>query len=215
MELAEKLMEINRITCKLIWNLPDANSAHENYTGLIFPIKRDRKRRVSEQEARMIYVNILNENGLCYSVETPTEKVYIFSGRRGARSAQSDLTIYRYENGWRRAANIEFKAHNPTRKEIEKDIEKLTKEGLFGVWFHIFENVNSRTLRSVFQKIDVALEKHPAKADILFCFCVLNNWACMKLLSSDNIDGFFRLDYKVRRGEIIVFDSNGWEIITK
>lgn len=107
--------------------------------------------RVSEQELRFIFVEQFNksdtakENGLFYSIETPTVNFYDFTGvpqvvereehdkkkgQKGAgRSANIDLVIYQKKDDTiKRIALIEFKARNPDEKYYRKDICKLINE---------------------------------------------------------------------------------------
>ncbi|RLF01280.1 MAG: hypothetical protein DRJ64_10845 [Thermoprotei archaeon] len=134
--------------------------------------------RISEQEARFVYCSVLNKSNFFYSIETPTEKRY----GDGNRSASTDLSIYKYMNGFRKLADVEFKDHNARFEEIEKDVKKLVNEGITGNWFHLLKNINSRTLKSLFNKIERALiVNYSDKIPILFCFCVLSRkWACIK-----------------------------------
>jgi len=163
-----------------------------------------------------------------YSIETPTEKEYQISGK-GKRSASTDLSIFEYKNGFIKLVNVEFKAHNARFEEIEKDIRKLVNEGILGNWFHLLKNINSKTLVSVFDKMERALiANYSDNISILFCFCVLNKkWACIKHFNWNGsefsqeekqekyrafVEEFFRLDYMVRKRKVIVLDENGWLI---
>jgi len=86
--------------------------------------------------------------------------------------------------------------------------------------------VNSVTLRALFGKIKRALlNNYSDSITVLFCFCVLDKkWACMKHFYWDGFEfseeekqenfkafaeDFFRLDYFVKRRELIVRDENG------
>lgn len=225
--MLSELIDINKKTCDLVWTLPDVDSKPAiGYPRLVIPHRRNMDQRISEQEARFVYCSILNNSDFYYSIETPTEKEYQLSGR-GKRSASTDLSIYEYNNGFRKLVNVEFKAHNPKFEDIEKDVKKLVNEGIAGNWFHLLKNVNSRTLKSLFSKIERALiANYSDKISILFCFCVLNKkWACMKHFNWNSekgksesyrmfVEEFFRLDYAVRR-EITVIDGNGWLIYSK
>jgi len=153
-DIIKDLIEVNR---RLSYNLWNVSFFGEKPSGLsprlIFPKKREKNKkdedikRISEQEARILYCNILNNLNYFYSIETPTDYAYIQSGKTGV-SALSDLSIYRCtDKGFKKKANVEFKALNPTTEDINKDIEKIIKEGLDGNWF--------------------------SKISILFCMCVL------------------------------------------
>ena len=110
--------------------------------------------RISEQELRFIFVEQFNKsvenigNNLFYSIETPTDEFYYFSGEsprcipkgehkrkkkngeNGAgRSANIDLVILQKDGKCiNRVALIEFKAHNPKTEDYRKDICKLINE---------------------------------------------------------------------------------------
>ena len=146
---------------------------YKNKTGrrtfLKFPQFREinekkNKIRISEQELRFSLTN-LHEHlqhdkrssypELYYSVETPTEEEYSFSGK-DSRSAASDLSFFDSEN---KVLNIEFKAKNPEQKAVCKDIEKLFKEKCNGAWIHILENENSGTVKALFGKFKNAFDK--------------------------------------------------------
>lgn len=125
-------------------NLPEIGSR------ILFPKysehrKPSEKDRISEQELRFIFVEQLNkyadENNidLYYSVETPTDKSYVFDEDNGGPtvvapkgkgvSARIDLAIMAKDAGnFKRIALIEFKAHNPDVNDYRKDICKLINE---------------------------------------------------------------------------------------
>ena len=76
-------------------------SAEPDRCRLLFPrYRKDEdcekaKLRVSEQEARFAFVEALCKGGkFRYSVETPTDKLYRFTGETKEVSAQTDLTVY-------------------------------------------------------------------------------------------------------------------------
>ncbi|NLL61245.1 MAG: hypothetical protein GX240_00425 [Candidatus Atribacteria bacterium] len=186
MMVIKDLFEINRRLSYDLWNVTCRN---EKPTGLsprlIFPVKRiQHEIRISEQEARILYCNILNNLNYFYSIETPTDKRYKHTGNTEV-SALSDLSIYKntcdkknHQNYYfDKLANIEFKAHNPAEKNIEKDIEKLVKEGIDGNWVHILKNINSATLPVLFQKFINSIKECSKKFDkisILFGITVLD-----------------------------------------
>jgi hypothetical protein len=117
----------------------DCHFAPVGKSRLIFPKKSDGTIRVSEQELRFIFVEQLNEHvrenwDVYYSVETPTEYNYRFSGASApechgveadGRSANIDLSIH--NNQGERIALIEFK-HGHDFDAMNKDFLKLAKE---------------------------------------------------------------------------------------
>lgn len=114
---------------------------------IIYPKKRDGETRISEQEAKQIFIGKVVDQGITYSVETPTKETYSFSGNTPL-SAQIDLSLY--PEG--RQVDIEFKAHNVDIKNIMKDFEKLICEGNKGIFFHLIKNSNSGTIPSILNK---------------------------------------------------------------
>lgn len=132
--------------------------------------------RVSEQEARFIMAGELAKSGLAYSVETPTQGLYQFTGKT-AISANTDVTVYPCNTGGSldRHWNVEFKSGgfggergDNTQANgimsIQKDIEKLLREEADGFWFHTLEAIDSATLNLVWQSYTQTLR---AKANDL------------------------------------------------
>lgn len=123
--------------------------------------------------------------------------------------------------------NIEFKAHNPAQEQIRKDIEKLIRERIAGMWFHVLKNVDSRTIPVLFEKIKESfLQCEHFLGDtglsFIFCFCVFEkSWACMKHFhyssEEDNfqeyLDSFFALDYSIWNKKIEVDNEHDWNIL--
>lgn len=241
-KVIEDLKEINRRLSYDLWNVCFSGEKPSGLSPrLIFPQKRKRNendesiKRISEQEARILYCNILNNLNYFYSIETPTQNPYKHNGISGT-SALSDLSIYSFKgNEFEKEANVEFKAHNPTTKNISKDIEKLIKEGKDGNWFHILKNIDSGTIPSVFNKFITSIDEYKDKRSekcILFCFCILekkfsiikeyfykpslrkkikidveNFFSMSKTDVSNNIEG------KTVDKQKEVLENNGWMII--
>lgn len=115
---------------------------------LIFPQYRDGRLRVSEQEARFAFVESLSQGPLKYSIEAPTSKLYSFSGKTPL-SAQTDLQLhYGSQVG---VCNVEFKAKGVSLSAqdnfpIYKDVQKLLREPVWGLWFHLLERVDKWTI---------------------------------------------------------------------
>jgi hypothetical protein len=168
---------------------------------LIWPTKRDGIRRISEQEAKFAFVDALSDTSFYYSVETPTIQKYRFKDDlknvdstemdelKTSMSARTDLTLYLSDQDrFYRCINMEFKAHNPVQKHIDKDIEKLVREvqdyATLGNWFHLLTNSDRETFPALFGKFERALngtfkqletlEHEILRVDILFCFCVID-----------------------------------------
>ena len=120
----------------------------------LFPRYRNNKLRVSEQEARFAFVEALCRRSLRYSIETPTSKRYQFKGNTNKISAQTDLSVYDM-NGKSSICNVEFKAHGASKDNpaIKKDVEKLLREPVWGLWFHILKGVNNSTINNLISVI--------------------------------------------------------------
>ncbi len=123
---------------------------------LIFPIKRDKSTRISEQELRFIFVEQLNREinegwNVYYSVETPTSEPYCFTGKK-KESGCIDLVIHNAK--FQRIAVIEFKAHN--RGSAEKDFIKLSnpkEDGKYRYFISLLKNVSGSTPGNIHKKI--------------------------------------------------------------
>ena len=172
----ENLKEINRDTSRGLWRMGAFNKRPETLGGrLIFPAYSEkangaeRVERISEQEARFVYSRILEGcNGYFYSIETPTEKSYSFSSK-GERSAMSDLSLYKVSD-LTKVVNVEFKAHNPDKNAIHKDVVKLVKEAIpdgngqtvvIGNWYHLLQNADKGTIPSILQKFQSVFDSSP------------------------------------------------------
>jgi hypothetical protein len=122
--------------------------------GLIFPRKRDGSLRISEQEAKLIFVQHLTvDKRYCFCVETPTTETYTQKGTT-PMSARVDVTLIGSDRT--PVAHIEQKAHNCEVESIRKDLEKLLREGTTGCWFHTLERADRGTIHSLFTKFKTA-----------------------------------------------------------
>lgn len=147
------------------------------------------KTRISEQELRFIFVEQLNKYNnldLYYSIETPTQKAYVFSEDKGGPkvvgetdkngvSARTDLVIYtKNDNQFIRAALIEFKAHNPDINDYRKDICKLINEetdnGCLKYFIQLINVKNQiTTLNNIKEKTKNAYALKEEGKDINYC----------------------------------------------
>lgn len=240
--IIEDLIEINRRLSHDLWNVSFFGEKPSGLSPrLIFPKKRKKNKkgedikRISEQEVRTLYCNILNNLNYFYSIETPTDNAYIQSGKT-AVSALSDLSIYIFsKDEFKKKANVEFKAHNPDIKNIIKDIEKIIKEKEHGNWFHILENIDKGTLPSVFNKFILSFKKYKgegSKKFILFCICILEKkWGMIKHFEYDSSSGknisnhieeflcmdknnnLNNIDGKNLEAQKDILKNNGWMIV--
>jgi hypothetical protein len=170
----EELKNLSELVSQRLW---DINQNNPKRPHLIFPEYRDNKIRVSEQESKVIFTNVLEETRWFYSVETPTVETYIQSGSTPL-SARTDISLYASHSTSSKVLNIELKAHNPSKESFRKDLEKIVREGLDGLWFHTLDNSNRGTLPSIYQKIhDAFHDLLPylvgKERNILFAFCTL------------------------------------------
>jgi len=222
------VIEINRRLLYDLWNLTDVSQPPTGLSPrLILPKMRNKSIRISEQEARFLYCSLLNNFNYFYSVETPTEKVYIQKGLK-PQSASSDLSLYIYnDNAIEKVMNVEFKAHNPQIEFIAKDIEKLIKEPVKGNWFHLLKNIDGGTLPSLFNKFIESFNKYRNIVEndslsIIFSFCVLEKkWACLnhflynpdKNDFSEYVKNFFDIEYTIQKSKVKVTNKGSWQII--
>jgi len=223
-------MEINRRLFYDLWNISNVSLLPTGLSPrLILPKRRSQDLRISEQEARFLYVGLLNTLNYFYSVETPTEQVYSQTGQK-SQSGASDLSLYiQDENQMTKVMNVEFKAHNPARKDVLKDIEKLIYENITGNWFHLLKSIHRQSIPVLFDKIAYSLKvcREKYKVDeisILFSFCVLERkWACVKYFKYNEsvgnfekyVDDFLKIKYQIKMGKVEVLDDAGWNIISQ
>ncbi len=136
---------------------------------LIFPLKHKknlrvsahhaREYRVSEYEVNQLFCREIERRSIHYSIETPTK--YLYSGlsaeeplchgkSQNKNGLPTNVRTTLYEPNLRRAWNIEFKAGNIDG--IKKEILKLVCEPQYGIFFHLFESADGRTLPMVGNK---------------------------------------------------------------
>lgn len=145
---------------------------------LVFPIKRDNSRRISEQESKILITQWLAGHGVNYSIETPTRGAYQQSGQAGM-SARIDVTVYGSPSPADRRLNMELKAGTSSLEAYRKDFEKLLREGIPGLWFHTLEAASEGAWRSIESSMAESFSRLSAHTDaaqhtVHFAFCVLN-----------------------------------------
>lgn len=203
----QDLKDLNKEVCRRLWHMTSVNEAPGVLSPhLIIPPYAATTGadedvgaiRISEQEARFAYAEVLAASPYYYSVETPTRCKYTFSGQHEReRSAQSDMSLYLPDDsGLTKIADVELKAGNPPDDTIAKDIEKLIREGIepaeprpLGNWFHLLAEADWSTFEVLFDKFRLSFEKNAAfakgRVSIVMCFCVLSRrsgrepWACL------------------------------------
>lgn len=166
--IKDSLRELKDIACE-----SESESQNQN-SKLIFPQKRlDKSPRISEQEARFLFVRELevqkDKHSFYYSIETPTENIYQFSkgGKKiepkisVGKSANIDVTLYIKGNEkFHRKHLIEFKYGNIDT--CKKDFLKLLfdMDGLYNFYVNILDRDNlskRKTLESIIEKYQNAI----------------------------------------------------------
>ena len=174
----DMVMEATQRMCRTVFE--SLRSAYHKRSGrpkLIFPNRRDRTKRVSEQESKILITQLLENHGYYYSIETPTDEEYTQTGQR-SRSARVDVTVYGESDDEERHVNIELKSRTPGVESFRKDFEKLLREKVAGLWFHTLKDANDGTWQTIEDNMGKAFrllgkEISGSKHTIAFCFCVL------------------------------------------
>jgi hypothetical protein len=170
--------------------------------------KQDDGKRVSEQEARFLFVHKLEQdtNAQClYSVEAPTKELYQFKGVEApiigqGQSGSIDVCLYNLNGN--REHLIEFKALNPEQKAYSKDFLKLICDegGLTNYFVQVIENTDSGTIPNIEGKYKAAIANAYVQAQ-----------AQIPPLKQSNLVIFL---YVMKTEEIIKYkvDGNGYEV---
>jgi len=199
---------------------------------LVFPHYRGKcgsSIRVSEQEARFAFVEALCQGPLMYSVEAPTSKLYKFTGKTPL-SAQTDLAVHD-ERGIR-FCNVEFKAKgvSPSGQKhfpIYKDLQKLLREPVWGLWFHLLQSTNNSTINNLLAvmarqigEVQRKFGKELESPGLTLHACVLQHGFSLQkdvyfpgdgALADDELRGQLRVDLHVSQSKLLdVHDLNGW-----
>lgn len=176
MKPTDEIIEVNKETSKVLWHAWLTREDSCQFGKLRFSQYRDETWHMSEQESRFLFAEVAAAKNYCYSVETPTQEVYSFSGQ-GKRSASTDLTLYLSNKNY---YNVEFKAKTPNIKGFQKDIEKLLREPCHGGnWFHSLKTTDNRTLRVLSSRFTESFNQQPTEKsmfvekEIVFWICVI------------------------------------------
>lgn len=176
-EIKDRIAEILNRTFQVLdksyrHNDEESGKANLQASGsrLIFPCYRNGERRISEQELRFVFIEQFNqycdETGwdAYYSVETPTEWKYRFSGMAKPHKTEGDdgqsamVDVCIHDNQGSRLCLIEFKAGNPESFCYIKDLIKLKEEGQLGFFVQLLEKQNSATWPSIMSKISADID---------------------------------------------------------
>lgn len=162
----------------------------KNYkTRLVYPIKRksqDNDVRISEQEIKQIFIQVLNEENheFLYSIETPTFSEHRFTGQ-SYRSGNIDLCLYivnEANSHAKRKYLLEFKALNSG--PYESDFNKLahgvvkeeTNENIDTFFIHILSNFSSHTKKTIIRDYKISLENfRKSNNNLIIYLLTLNN----------------------------------------
>lgn len=221
---------------------------------LVFPYYRNKnKKRISEQEARLTFISELNNFDVFYAIEVPTTKKYsgfangqpTLNDKQGI-SASFDLCLFDEKplnnNKHPNSINIEFKAHNVECNHIEKDLLKLFAENGDGLFFHLLEKVDGKTLNvgfnkknksneyGIFSKYKISFNnitsnvkmKNKNNHSIMFFVVSLNpKFILSKKISKSQLlnnktGKIFKIEYLCDNNssnKISISDTNGWDFI--
>jgi hypothetical protein len=159
---------------------------------LIFPKKRDDKKRISEQELRLLLVwELENQKEFYYSVETPTEDKYVFSGS-GERPASARIDLCLHDLNGNRVSLIELKYKNV---DVRNDFFKLLcdSEAEQNYFIQFVDNIDGGTIPSIEEKYKEAIDsisKEKIKSCIKIFLFVINTESLYKCeVSRDGILG--------------------------
>ena len=199
---------------------------------LVFPRYRDKGLRVSEQEARFAFVEALCQGPFRYSVETPTDKLYQFTGKKKL-SAQTDLAVHD-ANGRCRICNVEFKEggispSNESRiSAIYKDVQKLLREPRWGLWFHLLESTDNSTITNFLcvmakqiSKVQCKFGKCVETPGLILHVCVLQHGFSLQKdvplpISDDELRRRLCVELCVDSKKLTKVEKrNGWELYRK
>ena len=229
--LSQTITKVGKSTDRIMWNAYDRSKGNhfQSRRGYLeFSKKRDETLRVSEQEARFAFVESLCQESLSYSIEVPTTKIYNFSGESGKKlSAQTDLQVL--DGGRHKVSNIEFKANGitprasfDTKKPIYKDVEKLLREPVWGLWFHLLKGVDRSTIPNLLCVIAEQIRKVKMKhldidaPGLTIHVCVLREKFSLQKdvplsLSDADLLEHLAVEYRVSKGVLVECrDLNGW-----
>ncbi len=175
-ELRAQIEALSRAVASKLWLLEDKTRSTPR---LRWPTDGKSEPRVSEQEARILFCQELENSRWYYSVETPTQGKFREKGAKKL-SARVDLSLYKGIDS-EPCVNIEFKCNNPESSGFEHDFEKLLREQPCSVWFGVI--VSQARLPRVLESIPAAFARldtnhkilSPLNREVLFQLCVLES----------------------------------------
>jgi len=158
------------------------NEIKTQYSKLIFPKYRNNGQRISEQEARLLFVRELEkQDKFYYSIETPTKERYEGFSKKGkkpivgsGRSGSIDVTLYEKEGEkCQRKHLIEFKFGNVDT--CTKDFLKLLCDDdncKTNYYINIIKNSDETTKSNLEDTIaDLEISKYETAIEYIFKYC--------------------------------------------
>jgi hypothetical protein len=175
----------------------ETDSATKKDPSLLFPctnLAENPKKRISEQEARVLFCSELLTKQIPFSIETPTKHKYCFTGQQNT-SGRLDVCIHNADGS--RKHCIEFKANN--EGENETDFEKLLREDGDNYFIHVLEHADKETFSNITGKYVKQLSEAPGNIkekyedtlhykSLTFYLCVLDPFALYTAALAPNDD---------------------------
>ncbi|MEN6444532.1 MAG: hypothetical protein ABFC98_00635 [Candidatus Cloacimonas sp.] len=225
-----------RVAAEMLFDLGSEceNTKPENGNKMIFPLqkqpKKDKVKRVSEQELRQCFIEVVKGSEYVYSIETPTMYKYRKTGSKEI-SGNLDLCLYSIENSEIvREVCIEFKAHN-MEPSYYFDLYKTTRESGNNLYYHLLKSMNNGTLTASTKKrkgLLVKLQQDLRSLDInnihsesltIAVVCLSPRLVIYQSISKDNLQkrNYSLMDfiYRVERKQLEIRDNNSWSVLIK
>lgn len=168
--LPVSVKEVCNLTDDNLWGAYEACAKRSSPAALngnvVFPVSSapGSRIRVSEQEARFSFVEMLKVKSLFYHVEVPTSQRYSFTRHpktNTQRSGHIDLAVL--DDTGARICNVEFKSIGISRRaqnrdHFSKDFRKLLSEDHWGLWFNLLESVDNSTINNTIAAMQVEVD---------------------------------------------------------
>ena len=195
---------------------------------LVFPTQfqpsKENEIRYSEQELRQCFIDSIKEDReFYYSVETPTEKKYSFTGSK-LLSGNLDLCLYKLENNQlKRNICIEFKAHQ-IKTSYFNDLYKTTKEKGNNLYYHMLISSNNGSLTKLLDKLQADVKKIVNKQEFnadsltiailsLKPFLLIYQTILKDEINNININTRIEnFDYSISKNVLKVINQHSWNV---
>lgn len=225
-----------RVAAEMLFDLGSEceNTKPKNGNKMIFPLqkqpKKDKVKRVSEQELRQCFIEGVKGSEYMYSIETPTMYKYRNTGIKEI-SGNLDLCLYSIKNSEIvREVCIEFKAHN-MESSYYFDLYKTTRESGNNLYYHLLSSMNNGTLTASTKKrkgLLVKLQQDLKSLDInnihsqsltIAVVCLLPRLVIYQSISKDNLQkrnySLVDFTYRVKSKQLEIIDNNNWSVLIK